>query len=495
MLYFEDLSPNGDLRYLADGLTEGLIREFSRVSGLDVISRNGVTQFRDGTASRDSIARVLDVGTLIEGSVESVGDRLRVTIRFVDANSGADFERASFEVPATELLAVQDSVAEDVARMLRERLGEEIERRERRAATTSVTAWSQVQRGERVRKDAERFVDADDLEAAFAAFDQADEILATAEVADPEWIEPIVQRGWIAYRRARLESDADESVEQIVTGVAHAERALALDPNDADALELRGTVQYFHYIIGVTPDPDESDRLLAGARADLEAAVETAPSLAGAHSTLSHLYMRIDDDPVSGVLAARRAYDADAYLSVAPDILTRLFFGSYDIEQFRQAERWCNEGYRRFPKNFRFTECRLWMMTTPAVDPDIDEAWRLMEETAGLAPEPVREFQRHRSMMAVGGVIGRTGLQDSARAVLTRSRADFETDPSQELPYIEAYMRTLAGDQDEAIRLLKLYVAAGPGGEDSEEPSGDLYWWWRDLQSHPQFAQVEAVVR
>ena len=103
VLYFEDLSTDGSLQYLADGFTEGLIDELSRVNALDVVSRNGVAQFRDGTVSRDSIARALDVGTLIEGTVEPVGDRLRVAVRFADGNSGVDFERAAFELPAGDV--------------------------------------------------------------------------------------------------------------------------------------------------------------------------------------------------------------------------------------------------------------------------------------------------------------------------------------------------------------------------------------------------------
>lgn len=495
VLYFEDLTTDGSLQYLADGFTEGLIDELSRVNALDVVSRNGVAQFRDGTASRDSIARTLDVGTLIEGSVEHVGDRLRVAVRFADGNSGVDFERAAFELSAGDPLAVQDSVAEEVSRTLRERLGEEIQRRRRRAATASVDAWSMVQRGERGLKDAESLVEVDDLDAAWQAFDRADSVLVEAETADPQWAEPVASRAWIAYRRARLGADPDEMVAWIGRGMEHAERALALDPNYGYALELRGTLQYFHFIIGVASNEADSDRLVANARADLEAAVDIDPSLASAYGTLSHLYFRVDDDAVSGLLAARRAYEADAYLASAPDILTRLFFGSYDVEQFRQAQRWCAEGNRRFPGNFRFNECQLWMMTTPAVDPDVDEAWRLLGVVDSLTPEPVRDFQHHRAMMIVGGVIGRAGLGDSARGVLTDARADFETDPAQELPFIEAFMRTLADDDDEAIKLLKVYLTAGEGPQDPQEATGELYWWWRGLQNHPQFAQVESIVR
>ena len=66
--------------------------------------------------------------------------------------------------------------------------------------------------------------------------------------------------------------------------------------------------------------------------------------------------------------------------------------------------------------------------------------------------------------MDLGGTIARAGLADSARSVLLRARdmGNPEIDATQELLHIEAYMRSLLGDNDEAIDLLKRYVAANP---------------------------------
>ena len=73
VLYMEDRSPNQEFQHVADGLTEGIIRSLAQVSALDVVSRNGVAPFRDLDVSRDSIARALQVGSLIVGSVEATG--------------------------------------------------------------------------------------------------------------------------------------------------------------------------------------------------------------------------------------------------------------------------------------------------------------------------------------------------------------------------------------------------------------------------------------
>jgi hypothetical protein len=69
VLYFQDLSPDSELGYLADGLTESLIDRLNQVRALDVVSRNGVAAFRGSDLPPDSIGRALAAGSLIEGSV------------------------------------------------------------------------------------------------------------------------------------------------------------------------------------------------------------------------------------------------------------------------------------------------------------------------------------------------------------------------------------------------------------------------------------------
>src|SRR5256885_3385202 len=76
-------------------------------------------------------------------------------------------------------------------------------------------------------------------------------------------------------------------------------------------------------------------------------------------------------DFVEAKIDAQRAYEADAYLSTADQVLWRLYTTSYDLEQFADAQRWCDEGVRRFPGNQRFAECQLWILTSSAKPPDV----------------------------------------------------------------------------------------------------------------------------
>ena len=492
ILYFADESPGGTLAAVADGLTEDLIDQLSPVRQLNVISRNGVAPYRGTTVSRDSIARALRAGTVVDGSVTRAGDSVRVALRLADGPSGVDFARASLVFPLEGVMGARDSVARDVSRILRDRIGEEVRLRDRKAGTTSVAAWTLLQRGERARKDAEAEFTRQRQAEGMAAFAHADSLLADAEAADARWVNPIVLRGRIAYRQARHSAAMPAKLDQIAAGLGHAERALALAPRDAAALELRGTLRYYKHVLGVITDPGADDALLRSAQADLEAAVKADPSLASAHSTLSHLYAAQGCDKVAVVVEARSAYEEDAFLDSVNEVLWRLFTASYDLESLPQAQRWCDEGARRFPGDFRFSECRLWMLTTPNVRADVPVAWRLWRQVDSLAPAPVRPFQAARSKMIVGGVLARAGLADSASRVLTSARAGAEVDPNLELAWIEAYMRTLLHEDSEAIALLRRNVAANPPDpkEAGTSCSWDAYWWWRDLRTRPEFGTL-----
>ena len=487
VLYFEDLSPAGELEFVADGLTEALIERLSDVRSLDVVSRNGVAPFRGTDVTPDSVARALEVGSVIRGSVEPQGDRLRVTTRLVDGFSGADLERTTLEIPAGDFLAARDSVAESVSRLLRQRLGEEVQLRQRRAGTESVEAWSLVQRAERLRSDAEDIYEGGgQIEGAVQALWQADSLLATAETADAEWVEPPAARAHAAYRRAFFAAtagDIDGAGEQIDVGLEHAARALAIDRGDANALQQRGTLKYLHFLLGLTPDDDEADRLLHDAQADLEAAVEADPTLASAYSVLSHLYYNLGDN-VGVVLTARRALEEDAYLRDADRIFDRLMYAHYDLEQFRDAAVWCDEGEERFPDNYKFAECRLFLMAAPSADADVDEAWRIWARLDSLAPETLREYKRRQGKLLVAAVLRKAGLADSAETVFAQGQGNEEIDPLQYLLMFEAAMRATTGDPDGATEVLRRYVASNPTALGDE---GDLHWWWRDLRGRPDF--------
>jgi serine/threonine-protein kinase len=490
VLYFDDASPDKRLTHLADGLTEALITELRQVSALNVVSENGVAQFRDSELSRDSIARALNVGLLTTGSVEEVRDKLRVTVRLIDGQSGVEIRSRAFEQPSKDLLAIRDTVAHQVAYFLRQRLGEEVRLRQLKAETENASAWSLVFRARRARKDGEAAIQEDDEASARQRFVLADSLFDQAARLDPRWATPHAERASLDYRRARLASEPADASAFISSGLAHADRALVLAPTNPDALEMRGTLRYLRWLLRLVPDTVDASRLLAEVQSDLERAVQLNPSQASAWSVLSHLHSQ-KPDFAEVKIAARRAYDADAYLSSADVVLWRLYGASYQLEQFDDAKRWCAEGQRRFERDPRFVQCQLWLMTTRAESADVARSWKLLEELRDLTPPRAWEYQRREGQMLVAAALARAGLADSARRVLQRSRGDAEIDPARELLSIEAFVRTLlrdSTDRRESLRLLEQYLAANP--DHREGMTKDHAWWWRDLRDDPRFQEL-----
>jgi serine/threonine-protein kinase len=492
--YFEDRS-GGRLAYLSDGLTEALIGQLRGVRDLNVVSPNGVRQFRN--APPDSVARALSAGTIVLGSVEPVqGDSIRVSIRLVEGASGVDFKRASFVGAAGNALRVRDEVAARAAEFLRARLGEEIRLQAERRETTNPTAWALLQQAERLNKDAERAASEDSLGAAFADFARADSLLESTESLDPRWAAPVVLRGTLAYRRARLVTDRLRASTWIETGMQHAQRALALDPRDADAVELRGTLRYLRWLLSLEPDPTRAAALLRDAEADLRTAVSISPSNASAWSTLSHLEYQ-KPDLTEAKLAAQRAYEEDAYLAVAPDIVWRLYTTSYDLEDVAGAAQWCAEGRKRFPDNPRFVECRIWLMSASGSRPDVVGAWEFGDSLHRMLEPRAWGAQWREIHLAIAAAIARAALvdsanrailADSARRVVVRARADRTQDPDGELLGLQAFVSVLLGDRDEAFRSLKEYFAINPSHRALFARTSS--WWWRPLRADPRFGEL-----
>ncbi|HYN83486.1 MAG TPA: protein kinase [Gemmatimonadaceae bacterium] len=488
VLYFRDLSPTHELGYLADAFTEALITELQDVPALDVISKSGMQEIRRADLDLDGAARLLKAGTLVGGSVEPAGDRLRVAVALTDGSTGDELERASFEYPSANPLGLREKLVHDVGDFLRKRLGEEIRLQERKAGTRDEQAWMLAKRAEKIITEAESFRLTGDTARAARRLHLADSLLALTEARDSKWIDPIIMRGMVALLHSRI-AQLPEIARWDDEGMKYAERALEVEPRNPRALELRGTLRYWKWLNDLIPDPKEAAKALSQAEADLRTAVKFAPGRASAWSVLSSLASN-KNDPVEAAIAARRAYEEDAFfvLSAAPDIVWRLYNTAYDNLKFADASHWCSEGQSRFPSNPRFVQCRLWLLTMPGTKPDIGQAWALVGALRKLTPESEWPFAGREAPMLVAAALARAGLADSARRVLQRSRGDPTIDPSRDLLIDEAMVRTILGDKTEALRLLKTYLVAFP--DHRKGMAETRHWWWRDLENDPRYREM-----
>ena len=504
VLYFEDLSLEGDLAHVADGFTDGLIDQLSSVRSLRVISSNGAHAVRHLGLGADSIARILGVGTLIRGSVDRHRDGLLVTAELVDGASGNRLGRAAtVEVPEGEFLAARDALAESVSSLLGRRLGEDVPLLQVQAGTASDEAWALVQRAERLRTDAEdNFDGGGETSTSVQAYRQADSLLAMAEEVDPGWTRLPGARAQAAYRRAWFalaDGDVETTGAEIDAGLEHANRALSLDPGDAYALEQRGTLKVLGFQLGLMSGGQDEfalDGLLAEAQDDLEASVREDPSLATAHSMLTFLYGGAGD-AVGALESGRRAVEADAYLRGVPRIYDRLWYTSYQEGEFQDASHWCETAAWLYPGHYRFTECKLWLMAAPGGDMDVAAAWELVARLDSLVPESIRANRHAVGQIMMAGVLRKAGQEDYASSLLAQVDHSREVDPQGNLFVFEAGILASTGDPEGALVTLRRWEADGPADEESVVStlvSG--HWWWDSIQELPEFQEArQAAVR
>lgn len=487
VLYFD---PRGgeDAEVLALGLTETLIDELSGVAALTVVTRNGSQMFRGSTASLDSISRALRAGTIVDGTVTQSGERLRVDVSMVRP-AGEIVASTRIERPRAEIFALQDALADTVAAFLRKQIGVELGARRLREGTRSVQAWEHVQEAEREAVSAAALVRANELDNAAEALQRADSLLALAEAADPAWTEPTVRRGWLAYRRSRLAGmQRSEYDRWIAVGHEHATRALDRDSLHPSALELRGTLTYWRVLLNLV-DPDLTNDVAHAAEADLRAAIAAGGNAASAYSTLSHLLL-YKGDVAEAKLNAVEAYARDAFLESANLTIWRIFSASWALQDEVEARRYCDEGARRFPDDFRFSQCALMLYALPGVRPDVPRAWALLDDFTHLSPPQVRDVNHQRGRAYVAVALASANLPDSARAVLRATAADASIDPLHEVALASSIAYARLGDGEDAVRQLELYLTANPNGLEgyrSQAARRSLPWYHQSLLDEPAF--------
>ncbi len=459
VLYFDDFSAGRELGYLASGLTEAVIHELSQVQALRVISRNGVRPYRDTPVTLDSIVRALGVGTVVEGSVMGSQELLRVTVQIIETASMTHLASHSWDRPVGDWLAVVDEIVSEVSGEFRQQLGVEVRLRERLARSANPRALELLQRAEQLREDHRPLWMAGNVPAAERTLMRADSLLAIAVSLDPAWAEPVLHRGWVAADLAALLGPTPGVYDQTWTtrGLQFADQALTRHQVDPEALELRGTLRYRSYQASESADSD----LLAAAEQDLRDAVEANPSLASAWATLSELLQEAKGDFSGAKHAALRAYEEDAFLAEAKNVLIRLSNTSLELNQFGEVFRWAEQGRQRFPDAVDFPAVELGSLATGG-NPDVAHAWELVEEIERLTSPQHRALFGSIVRMQVAAVLARAGLEDSARAVIQRTRSQAPEDPEQLIAYDEAHAWLHLGERDEALRALGIYVEASP---------------------------------
>ncbi len=216
--------------YLADGLTEELIVRLARVEGLQVLARSTVMRYKGTLKPAAEVARELGVGAVLEGTLRTAGDRLRLTVMLVDAKTESAVWSQAYDGQLADVFAVEADIAQRIAASLEVRLAPREVAALGQPSTTVPAAYESYLRGRYFwnRRTA------DSLERAVAEYRAALQqdpnfALAHAGLAD-------------TYATQALLEFARPS-ETFPSARAEAERALALDPDSAEALTALGVVR------------------------------------------------------------------------------------------------------------------------------------------------------------------------------------------------------------------------------------------------------------
>lgn len=449
VLPFLNMSADPENAYFADGITEDLLTELSKVATLKVVSRTSAGQFRNREQNMREIGRALHADVIIEGSVRKAGDRVRISARVVNAETDEEVWSDSYDRFLTDVFAIQREVALQVTAALSPELSSAERAVVGKAATNDVEAYQFYLQG----KHCLARITEEGLRKAVGFFELAAE-------RDPSYAQPHSQ---IAFAYMCLGMGHGEGRMQQREAQARArlaiDRALALDPQLAEAHSVEACFKFMF-------DFDWQGAERAFRRA-LELARDSAQTLGSYGLYLSSL-RRFDD----ALRVQRQAHELEPLLPVQmSDIASTLLrAGRYD-EALEQA-RGLLELEPGFPTGL---STKGWALIKKG---EFDEGLRELEAAVKVTPGNTMFIAQ------LGEAYGVAGQMDKAREVLDKLTAlSHERYVS---PYHLAYVHTGMRDYEKAIDCLEQAV---------EERAGSVYgvygsFLFNELHENPRFVAL-----
>jgi adenylate cyclase len=255
VLPFDNMSKDPEQEYFSDGITEDLITDLSKISGLFVIARNSVFTYKGKAVKVDQVSRELGVRYVLEGSVRKAGDRMRITAQMVDATTGYHLWAERYDREVQDIFDLQDEVTQKIVAALEVKLAGDEQKRLVHKETENLEAYDYYLRGlensNRMTKEANA---------------QAREMFEKSIGLDPQFALAYAGLGWTyfhewakgwsqvshalnkAYELAQTAKSINDSLphahyllgfvylwqRQHDNAIAELEKVITLDPNDAD---------------------------------------------------------------------------------------------------------------------------------------------------------------------------------------------------------------------------------------------------------------------
>jgi TolB-like protein/Flp pilus assembly protein TadD len=230
VLYFENLSGVKDDEYLRDGVTEDIITELSKISGLRTFSRTAILNYRDKPVTTTQVGQQLGAAYVLTGSIRRAGNRLRINAQLVDAATDFPIWSERYDREMEDVFELQDEIAHKIAEALRITLSPQEQKAIAKRPTENLQAYDFYLRGKSYARRRTR----QDLEFALQMFERAVQ-------ADPEFA---LAHAGIANVCVLYYFDYDAEPKWIERAAAASERASAHGPGLPEVLTAEAWIRY-----------------------------------------------------------------------------------------------------------------------------------------------------------------------------------------------------------------------------------------------------------
>jgi TolB-like protein/tetratricopeptide (TPR) repeat protein len=264
VLPFLNLSSDIEQEYFSDGLADALLHRLAQIKDLRVAARTSSFKFKGQNEDIRDIARQLGVATVLEGSVQRQGDRVRITAQLIDGSDGSHIWSRVFDDTLDDIFRVQDEIAYNVAGALQATLGDAVTVGTDLGGTDNVTAYEAYLKGVESSKR--------------GTPEAASQAIAQLELA--VGLDPDYARAWVALSEAYalpIQLGTATSASTLIPRMNAAEKAVALAPILPEAhLALAAALRF---------DGGDTER----AAAAIEKAAELGPNNAASLAALGQL--------------------------------------------------------------------------------------------------------------------------------------------------------------------------------------------------------------
>ena len=233
VLAFDNLSGDPEQDYIADGISENIISDLSKISEMFVIARNSTFTYKGKPVKVQQVSKELGVRYVLEGSTQKIGDRLRITAQLIDATTGHHLWSEKYDRNMKDFFALQDEITHRIIVELQVKLTEGEQARISHKSTTNLEAWSYAVRGLKLFERASKENNA-----------KARKLFERAVELDPDYVWAWVRLAWthVVARRPGWSESPSESLKK---AVEISQKVLALDETDSDVRALLGLVYLF----------------------------------------------------------------------------------------------------------------------------------------------------------------------------------------------------------------------------------------------------------